>query len=78
MSSSAMNGMITAIQKINSQASAELIRTFKKGAFNLRPPVTKYHKIWDPDVLLICLESMDTAIKYENCKSHSAIFRTSA
>ena len=69
-----MNGMITAIQKINSQASTELI----KGAFNLRPPVTKYHKNWDPDVLLIYLESMDTAIKYENCKSHRAIFRTSA
>ena len=53
--------MITAIKKINSQASTELIRTFKKGAFNLCPPVTKYHKIWDPDVLLSYLESMDTA-----------------
>ena len=58
--SSAINGMITAIKKTNSQASTELIRTFKKRAFNLRPPVTKYHKIWDPDVLLSYLESMDT------------------
>ena len=31
------------------------------GAFNLRPLVTKYHKIWDPDVLLSYLESMDTS-----------------
>ena len=61
MSSSASNGRITAIKKINSQASTELIRTFKKGAFNLRPPVTKYNKFWDPDVLLSCLESMDTS-----------------
>ena len=61
LSSSAINGMITAIKKINSQTSTELIRTFKKGALNLRPPVTKYHKIWDPDVLLSYLGSMDTA-----------------
>ena len=60
MSSSAINGMIRAIKKINSQASTELIRNFKKGAFNI-PPVTKYHKIWDPDILLSYLESMDTA-----------------
>ena len=39
----------------------ELIRTFKKRAFNLRSPVTKYHKMWDPDVLLSYLESMETA-----------------
>ena len=45
MSSSAINGMITEIKKINSQASTEVIRTFKKRAFNLRPPVTKYLKI---------------------------------
>ena len=44
--------MITTIKKIKNQASAEIIRTFKKGAFNVRPPVTKYHKIWDPDVPL--------------------------
>ena len=61
MSSSAINGMITVIKKINSHASTELIRTFKKGPFNLCLPVTKYHKIWDPDVLLSYLESMDTS-----------------
>ena len=60
MSSSVINGMITAIKKINNQANSELIRTFKNGAFNLRPQVTKYHKSWDPDVLLGYLESMDT------------------
>ena len=40
MSSPAINGMITAIKKINYQASAEIPRTFKKGAFNLHPAVT--------------------------------------
>ena len=61
MSSSAINGMITAIKRINSHASTELIRTFKKEAFNLCLPVTKYHKMWDPDCLLSHLESMDTS-----------------
>ena len=61
MSSSAIKGMIIAMKKINSQASTELIRTFKKGAFNVPRPVTVYHKIWDPDVLLSYLESMDTS-----------------
>ena len=46
---------------INSHASTELIKTFKEGPFNLRPPVTKYHKIWDPEDLLSYLESMDTS-----------------
>ena len=41
MSSFAINGMVTVIKKINSQASTELINTFKKRAFNLHPPVTK-------------------------------------
>ena len=57
MSSFAPNGMITAIKEINSQPSTEIVRTFKKAAFSLHPPVTKYHRIWHPDVLL---ETMDT------------------
>ena len=40
MSSSALNGMIPEIKKINNQASTETVRTLKKGAFNLHPPVT--------------------------------------
>ena len=44
MSSFAINGMITALKRINNQPSTEFIGTFKKGPFNLHPPVTKYHK----------------------------------
>ena len=67
---------------INSHASTELIRTFKKGAFNLRPPVTKYYKIWDPDVdylprlLRVYGHFKTNTIKYENCNSHYATVRT--
>ena len=39
MPSSAINGMITAVKKVNSQARTELKRTFKNEAFNLRPPL---------------------------------------
>jgi len=52
-------GNITAISKVTSIESNTLIQTFKKGAYNLRPPKTKYHAIWDPNQLLTYLETMD-------------------
>ena len=37
-----------------------LVKKFKKGLFKLRPPKTKYHAIWNVNILLNCLENMNT------------------
>ena len=37
-----------------------IIKKFMKGAFNLRPPKTQYHAIWDVSIMLIYLQNMNT------------------
>ena len=37
-----------------------IIKKFMKGAFNLRPPKTQYHAIWDVSILLNYLQNMNT------------------
>ena len=37
-----------------------IIKYFMKDAFNLRPPKTQYHAIWDVSILLNYLQNMNT------------------
>ena len=37
-----------------------IIKKFMKGAFNLRPPKTQHHAIWDVSILLNYLQNMNT------------------
>ena len=39
----------------NSIGRHPLVRTYMKGAFNIRPPVPRYSSTWDPDILLTFL-----------------------
>ena len=39
-----------------------------KGAFNLRPPKTQYHAIWDVSILLNYLQNMNTDSDMSKCK----------
>ena len=39
---------------------ANVVKKFKKGLFKLRLPKTKYHAIWDVNILLHFLENMST------------------
>ena len=39
---------------------ANVVQKFKKDLFELRPPKTKYHTIWDVNILLNFLENLNT------------------
>ena len=39
---------------------ANIVTKFKKGLFEHRPPKTKYHAMWDVNILLNFLEIMNT------------------
>ena len=45
-----------------------IIKKFMKGAFNLRPPKTQYHAIWDVSILLNYLQNMNTDSDMSKCK----------
>ena len=42
----------------NTVLNADVIQKLPKGMFRLRPPKTKYHSIWDVQILLDFLENI--------------------
>ena len=56
---SSICGLTTSISKITQIEGDKLISMFKRGTYNLRPPVTKYNAIWDTDVLLRFFNTME-------------------
>ena len=57
-----MVGYISALKNYlpNHILDANFVKNVKKGLFKLRPPKTKYHAIWDVNILLKFSENMST------------------
>ena len=55
---STLRSTLSALGVITQSNQDRLIKVFMKGVYNLRPPRSKYHAIWDPKRLLDYLEHM--------------------
>ena len=55
-----LSGYISALKNYlpNHILDANVVKKFKEGLFKLRPPKTKYHGMWDVNVLLNFLENI--------------------
>ena len=52
-----LQGTLTSIGNVAKVNRDHVIKMFMKGAYNLRPPVPKYHALWDTNKLLAHLET---------------------
>ena len=57
-----LSGYISTLKNYlpNQKLDPNVVKKLRKGLFKLRPPKTKYHAIWDVNILLNFLENLST------------------